>query len=268
MFLFVSNAACKQTGFRRATLSAALLALSMTVQAESVPEVTASSPENASSQQAQNVDGEAQNYHFPHWPHHLQESKTIIPPPPPGPYKSSALNDYSVRAPVHKPAPVHRSVKPSSRRQAAPNDFASAPMDMFSPDIPWPKNLRPPQRMPEHRVSNNAQHYAAPRAMVAPSYQPAPYGPLMKQRYGNYRYGEPRSFYPGTPKMNGMAMDSSRWMPSVGMAPPGPYNPRGDYSRRNYAPNFSPNYGSNYAPRYNRPVTGNSGMQSTNHPYR
>jgi len=272
MFLFVSNAGSKQIVFKKTVLSTALLMLSLGVQAESATQVPEKQLEQSLndelSPQVQKPAGKTQNHPFPHWPHHMQSSKSIIPPPPPGPYKSSALNDYAVRAPVHMPAPVHRSVKPTSRQQAVHHDSVSAPMDMFSPDIPWPTNLRPQQQMPEHRVSNNGQRYAAPQAMVSPPYQPAPYRSLPKQRYGHYNYDRQPDFYPAAPAMNGMGMDSSRWMPSMDMAPPGPYNSRGNYNRWNYAPNFSPNYGSNYGPGYNRPVTGNNGMKSTNHPYR
>lgn len=276
MFLFVSNADSKQNVFKKTVLSTALLMLSLSVQAESAAQAPEKLLEqrleqpldDASSPQVQEADDKTQSHPFPHWPHHMQSSKSIIPPPPPGPYKSSALNDYAVPAPVHMPAPVHRSIKPTSRQQAVHHDAASAPMDMFSPDIPWPTNLRPQQKMPEHRVSNNGQPYAAPQAMTAPPYQPAPYRSLPKPRYGNYNYERQSGFYPAAPGMNSMGMDSSRWMPSMGMAPPGPYNSRGNYNRWNYAPNFSPDYGSNYGPGYNRPVTGNNGMKSTNHPYR
>ncbi len=251
MFLFVSNIRFKQTGFKRTLLSAALLMLPLSVQAES----SAQAPEqplepsleqslnDASSQPVQKADGKTQNHSFPHWPHHMQSSKSIIPPPPPGPYKSSALNDYSVSVPLHVPAPAHRNAQPAARPQAVHHDTASAPMDMFSPDIPWPTNLRPSQKMPEHRVLNSGPHYAAPQAMTARPYPSAPYRPSLKQRYGAYNYGRQPGFYPTAPAVNGMGMDSSRWMPSMGVAPPGPYNSRGNYDRWNYAPNFSPNYG-------------------------
>jgi len=116
MFLFVSNADSKQIVFKKTVLSTALLMLSLGVQAESAAQAPEKRLDDVSSPQVQKPAGKTQNHPFPHWPHHMQSSKSIIPPPPPGPYKSSALNDYAVSAPVHMPAPVHRSVKPTSRQ--------------------------------------------------------------------------------------------------------------------------------------------------------
>ena len=268
MFLFVSHARFKQTG-----LSSALLLLSLTAHAD-VSDVAEKPPGDAPPdiqldaqlQHKPGQDGNVQNHQFPHWPHHMQGAKSIIPPPPPGPYKSSALNDYAVST------PVYRSAKQPPRRQAVRRDSASMPMDMFSPDIPWPTNLRPEQQMPEHRVSGTGQHYARPQVSRPQAMSKQPGRSAAKPQYG-HNYGRQQGAYPNAPYMNDMGMRSSRWMPTMNMAPPGPYNSRAYSNRWNYAPNFSPDYGSNYGvqrydSRYARPATNNRSLNLANPAYR
>lgn len=276
MFLFVSRTVFKQAG-----LFAALL-LPLTAHAADVTETSADdaqpdAPLNVQLQQAPVPDAGAKNHRFPHWPHHMQASKTIIPPPPPGPYKSSALNDYVVSV------PPQRSAKRPPPRQTVGNDSAAVPMDMFSPDIPWPSNLRPERQTPEHRVANSDQYYARPQmgrpqAMLRPPHA----SPMMKQGYGHYNYAQRQDAYPNAPYMNdmgrnNMGMRGSRWMPDMTMAPPGPYNSRWNNNRWNYAPNFSPDGRSNhrqnyepqgYGPRYARPPVNNSSSGAVNSAYR
>ncbi len=271
MFLFVSQACFQQTGFKKTTLSTAMLMLlSLTAHAESASDATGLAVNDAQPDAAESVqpqqdrmpDGRAKNHRFSHWPHHTQANKTLIPPPPPGPYKSSALSDYSVQA------PVRRSAKQPPRRPPARNDSAAMPMDMFSPDIPWPTNLRPERQMPKRQPSANGQHYVNERGVPN-----APYAPAAGKRYGAYNnYGRQQRAYPSAPYRNDMGMRNSRWVPNMSMAPPGPYNSRWNSNRWNYSPNFSPNYGSNYLPsfepRHRQPVTGNDGMSPANRSYR
>ncbi len=269
MFLFVSYVCfkrpfCTQAGRRKTGLSAALLMLSLAAHA--VPSDTAektASDALASDVQKQEVQPQrnrishsrAQNFKFPNWPQHQQGNRVIIPPPPPGPYMSSALSDYSVRTPSSGPRPgKHMPRRPPVSR----NSSASVPMDTFSPDIPWPKNLRPEQRMPNHRVSGQGNHYAKPKAMQK-QLPVSPYGPTSKNRYSNFNYGKRQGPHSNGPSMNDMGMNGSRWMPSMGMTPQGPYS-----NRLNYAPS----YGSNYGPRYKQPVSNNNGTKSANHTYR
>ncbi len=270
MFLFVSHARFKQTG-----LSSALLLLSLTAAHADVSDVAENlsgdtSPDvplDAQSQQKPEQETNVQNHQFPHWPHYMQGSKSIIPPPPPGPYKSSALNDYAVSA------PVYRSVKPAPRRQPVARDAASMPMDMFSPDIPWPDNLRPEQQMPEHHMSGTGQPYARPRGSRPQAMLKPPGRPAVKPQYGHnqygYNYGRQQGAYPNTPYMNDMGMRSSRWMPGMSMAPPGPYNSRAYSNRWNYAPDYGSNYGvQRYDSRYARPATNNRSLNPANPAYR
>jgi hypothetical protein len=269
MFLFILHICFKrpsrtQAGLDKAGLSTALLMLSLAAHAvpsDTVENAAGDAP--APALQKQDVqpqpdrmsDNRAQRLNFPGWPQHQQGNRAIIPPPPPGPYVSSALSDYSVRA----PAPGPRFGKHMPRRPPAPRKgSASVPMDTFSPDIPWPKNLRPERRMPDHRVSGQGNHYAKPKAMQK-QLPVSPYGPTNRNRYSNFNYGKRQGQYLSGPKMNDMGMNGSRWMPSMGMMSQGPYN-----NRLNHAPS----YGSNYNPLYSQPVNNSKGTKSTNHPYR
>jgi len=250
MFLFVSHARSKTVCFKRASLkknglSTALLMLSLTVHAESpgVSEQPASNIQSdGQTQQNPMPDARAHSLNFPRWPQYQQENNEIIPPPPPGPYKSSALSDYSVNAPVS----AYHSGKHPSRRQVVHHNSAVMPMNMYSPDIPWPTDLRPERRMPDYRAPAQGYHHAAPQVMQ----KSPPYGLGMNKQYGNDNFGNRRTPY----------LNSSRWMPSMGMAPPGPYNNRW---------NYAPNYGSYHGPQsYGRPVINNSGAKSANPAYR
>ena len=88
------------------------------------------------------------NSGFPQWPERAQEDRNIIPPPPPGPYTSSALNDYAVQRPAFK----NRS-NPTSRSgigYSGPN----VPIETFSPDIPWPDEVQPPRGGAQQSINN------------------------------------------------------------------------------------------------------------------
>lgn len=244
MFLFVSYARFKRAGVGKAGLFAAILMLSLSAQAESSDTAEkAVSDDQAPDIQKQNVQPQHEQaksagqhgFHFPNWPQRKKTNKEVIPPPPPGPYMSSALSDYSLRAPsfgrdhdkYERQSPVNRS------------DSVSAAMDTFSPDVPWPKNLRHAKhkhkhKSPERWIPENGYQYVEP--------QP-----------GNYSLGSNQG-----PRMKGMNMSGARWMPSMGTAQQGPYNT---------GQNFAPVYGPNYGPRYGRPAVNNNGVNSANPPY-
>jgi len=259
MSLSVSQSRFKQTGTATSALTLTLLLSSLAVYAGSsqVDEETADRAQSSGqSSQWQMQETGAQATGYPRWPQHRQGNEVIIPPPPPGPYNSSALSDYSVIA------PVHHARKPAPRRPAeynSPvNEPAAVPMATFSPDRPWPKNLRPEPRQPDYRAPAKASRPARPSyapmgnrhyAQGAKAYQ----GPYM----GAPRMNAPRM---NSSRMNNMGMNSSRWMPNMTMTPPGPYN-----NRLNYAPD----YGSNYGPQnYSRPAINNNATRSANPAYR
>jgi len=84
---------------------------------------------------SQNFEDNVEGVEFPQWPARATVNKDIIPPPPPGPYMSTALGDYSIHGP--------RFARQVNRPEMG-FDSANVPMDIYSPDIPWPKDLRAP----------------------------------------------------------------------------------------------------------------------------
>jgi len=255
MFLFVSHTDFKQTGIKQAGLFVALLMLSLTASAtldDAVEEPGQSvykpriQPPAVQPPQSQMPGSRSQDFNSPHWPqpHQIDKSQAnnkIIPPPPPGPYRSTALSDYSVSVPSFDyGAGKYQQYNP-----------ASVPMDTFSPDISWPKNLRPDQSSGQYPVQYPGRYPG--------QYNSEPDHWLPENN--NYRHYNSGSRYDplmNAPYMNGPGMYGSRWMPSMGVAPQWPYDDR---------LNYAPNYGSNYAPRYGRPVINNNGVKATNPPY-
>ena len=111
-------------GSKTTVLTAFLLVNSLVAQAE---EQSGSSATN----DFMSVSG------FPQWPNRVQANKEMVPPPPPGPYMSTALSDYSVKGSRFK----HGVSRPEMGF-----DVVNPTIDSFSPDIPWPDDLRTPRR--------------------------------------------------------------------------------------------------------------------------
>jgi len=128
------------------SLLASLLVSSFMVQAQTAESDAA--VEQKTSEQQSPV------YHFPQWPQRKQAKKEILPPPPPGPYMSTALSGKSIKAPSFS--------KQATKRSMA-FDSSDITMDTFSPDIPWPKNLTAPS--PSRWMPDNGYQYVQPRAM-------------------------------------------------------------------------------------------------------
>jgi len=130
---------------RNVSMLASLLACSFMVQAQ----VSESAPETASEQKVS--EGKQAVYHFPKWPNRKHVKRKMVPPPPPGPYMSTALSGKSLKAPSF------------SSRANKPNmafDSSKVSMNTFSPDVDWPTNLRPPTRW----VPENGYQYVQPQA--------------------------------------------------------------------------------------------------------
>lgn len=115
------------------------------------------------------------NYQYPKWPVRLQVSRVLVPPPPLGPYMSLAFNDFSVNK---------SSFAGNSKQYTSNEDLSNVPMEVFSPDVPWPENLSSANRwMPEY-----GYHYVQPQA-VKKSYQvtqnnsPSNYGPRYRKKF-------------------------------------------------------------------------------------
>ena len=85
----------------------------------------------------------------------------MAPPAPPGPYTSTGLSDITAKhAPTATPVPVENIVDKPVSIPAVKLDSKEMPMAAFSPDIPWPTNLRPLNSATPHRL---APGYQAPR---------------------------------------------------------------------------------------------------------
>lgn len=158
-----------------------------------------------SATEERNKPAERTTYNFPRWPEPRQEQREIIPPPPPGPYMSLALSNFS-------------SIEPAFGDEAKEaNDGAdsSVVVDAFSPDRPWPKVLRPVKRwMPEdgyRYVNSQASKQSNSAAQNRPS--------------ANYNYG-----YRPAPDMN---WSGPNWMPAMNAGTAVPYA---------YPPNYAPAY--------------------------
>lgn len=211
----------KKTGLAATLLLPCLLLQPLLLQAESSTDVKSDESANkavASHQAAEGSrtavqrpatgGGNNASVGFPNWPPRQQAGRETIPPPPPGPYMSSALSDYSVKAPsfgrnINKP--VHRY------------DPSSMPMDVFSPDVPWPKNLRAKNKRSSTRwMPENGYHYVNPQNMASPPNNQQP--PIQLRQQNQKRQ------YRGANNHPNMNMNGSRWMPSMGFAPNGPYN--------------------------------------------
>jgi len=125
----------------------------------------------ASDVAAQSPGGEQQRaFQLPGWPERrMVEHQERVPPPPPGPYMSTALSGSSVKGfsfvPVNKPA--IKLASPDSRMQA------------FSPDIPWQSNSNSPGRWkPENGYS-----------YVKPPVERQSYPVMTYNMPPNYNYG-------------------------------------------------------------------------------
>lgn len=229
MFVFATVTCLKFSDFRKAGLKAVLLAMSLSVNAASAE--SASNQASVGEAANQLSGAELQHYKYPHWPRPQQSSREIIPPPPPGPYMSSALGDYSVKGPSFGSNPDKFGQRPNSVNRHIP---AIVPMDIFSPDIPWPKNLRPGDTNSAARwMPENGYQYVKPQNNYV-----APVPNRQVNRVHNYT----NNF---VPRMNDMRFNDARIMPLTGppyvspktRVPYGPYQNVPDYTQRNYRNN-------------------------------
>lgn len=147
-------------------------------------------------------DAQQAAFSFPRWPESPRFNRDRVPLPPPGPYMSSALSEFSFEGPSF-----------ASNVSESTDDFASteSSMEAFSPDIPWPSNVDSPVRWePE-----NGYRFVEPPAKKE-SYQG-----MLYYVPPHYNYG-----YRGAPAM----------VPSVGASSGMPYS-RAPYG---YAPQRLP----------------------------
>ena len=173
------------------------------------------------------ADDQPRDYIFPDWPERKQPNRQAVPPPPPGPYMSSALSDFSVRGPSFGSNPG-----PSELNKAASSsDPSDVPMETFSPDRPWIDHA-----YKKHKYNSDCPPACSPvRWMPENGYQ---YAPLVEKK--SYPAVRNRTPMPGQRNMPDMSWSGSRLpssrLPYMGSAPGGPYPYPPNYAPRNYGP--------------------------------
>ena len=131
-------------GVRGAALSLILLTYSAVSVAEvseaesdsSVAEADAVAEMNqtASDNHRKEIERRENRFSYPRWPERRLPMRDIIPPPPPGPYMSTALNRFSLEGPSFDRPEISRP----PRRSIAAVETADTMMPAFGPDMPWP----------------------------------------------------------------------------------------------------------------------------------
>lgn len=175
-------------GVKTLCLSFTLLIMSTMLQAEPMGIVMVS-PEQAANTANRN---QRDTYAYPKWPTSQQVSKEIIPPPP-GPYMSLALNDMSVGRSSFARAPKQYTSK---------LEPASVPMEAFSPDVPWPENLRPAKRW----VPVDGYHYVQPKVTKS----------IANRSFQVTKNNSSSGYATRYRRSSDMKESETRWMPPMG----------------------------------------------------
>jgi hypothetical protein len=141
---------------------ALLLTHSVVIQAQETDVPAAAAGTGAQTQEmAVSDNGQQRGYFFPRWPERHEARRERIPPPPPGPYMSSALTGNSIEEPSFAQQNRHEMKFESSSSQA----------ETFSPDAPWPSNFDSPHRWePE-----DGYRYVKPQSEQRPYSVRSPY---------------------------------------------------------------------------------------------
>ncbi len=132
---------------------------------------------------------------FPPWPPRQSFNHSMLPPPPPGPYMSTALSN----TPMQVPVPNRPIYSPPIMRSPPVMNKGAEPMAMFSPDRPWPGD-----RVRQWKPENGRYHYARPAF-------PPQYPPVKENGYRSYQPALPPRFVRPPDRMN-TRMQSSRHM--------------------------------------------------------
>lgn len=183
-----------------------LLAFSTLVQAEAVSDMdSVSHVSNTDSEHESSVTNLRQSYKYPRWPIRRMAAREVIPPPPPGPYMSSALSGFTVKGLSFS--------RDSSFDRDADSDFDSTSdevndsefildssgteMGRFSPDIPWPKNLKSKNtRLPNRWMPDSGYRYVNPREQQKTGTQLQNRHPFMGDFVDDYGYRMPGDMFP------------------------------------------------------------------------
>ncbi|NOQ89031.1 MAG: hypothetical protein GQ550_08920, partial [Gammaproteobacteria bacterium] len=113
---------------KKAVMLFSLLMFSTLLQAESPDNVDSSDSAATAEAGLKSAAGDQpRDYIFPDWPERKQAHRQVVPPPPPGPYMSSALSDFSVRGPSFGNNPD----RSESNKAASSSDPSDVPMATF-----------------------------------------------------------------------------------------------------------------------------------------
>jgi len=192
---------------KKACLFTLLLTQPMVIQAQ--PANTSSPAAEAQAQETTAASGGAPQraYSFPRWPEKSKVQQKRVPPPPPGPYMSTALTGPSLDSPSFT-----RSVRPEMKLESS-----SVPIEKFSPDTAWPSSSN--ASTPGRWKPESGYNYVNPQVKKQPYHAQPNYG------YGS-RY--PSMNWPGS---SSSTMPFMR--PSVGMDSGRSNYPRPDLSAPN-----------------------------------
>jgi hypothetical protein len=210
----IKKAGLKTVSINKITLFVFLLMPSMVLQAEFAEPSELQVAPRVDDMQA--GDKQEQPFMFPQWPERKQVNREVIPLPPPGPYMSSALSDFSIKGRSFD----RGDYKDQLNTSAVDSNLSTIPGEKFSPDRPWPKNFQPAKRwMPETGYR-----------FIKPDINKHVYSKRMPAQWNNYNY-----WYAPVPNRQA----SRDIAPSTGNAPymPGYYSP-GNGSRY-YDPNMN-----------------------------
>ena len=120
----------------------------------------------------------------------------MIPPAPPGPYISTGLRDIAEKiSPVATSSSDNNVISTAVNKPTERVDMSDVPMEMFSPDRPWPVDIR----------STNSQPSASWMPVGGNQQVPNTYMP----NYGSQGYGYqiPNGFVPQYNYPNGYPMN-------------------------------------------------------------
>jgi hypothetical protein len=148
-----------------------------------------------------------QQFSFPAWPERPQYRKENVPPPPPGPYMSSALNDYTFTRPPFDNELPYEQVPPVDQNNTG------LVMDTFSPDVPWPDDRRGEVQGVNRWMPENGYQYIQPSS-----------GAVGAQQKAYYDYWGRRG---QSPQDRGQNLNAPRWMPAMGNGANRYYGPYG-----------------------------------------
>ncbi len=201
-------------GVRSATLSILLLSYSAAVVAEAteaekgagVGETAAVIETNpTASDDMRNESRRVENrrlenrFSYPRWPERSLPKREIIPPPPPGPYMSTALNRFSLEGPSFDRSEISRP----PRRSIAAIEPADTRVPAFSADMPWPDDPGSNNSTPLRRWEPDKGYH-----FVDESEKPGPAAPAY-YRQPQYVYGYQ---YPAP---SPMGWPGNSWAPSI-----------------------------------------------------